>query len=317
MSRRDLIDPESRLSLDTFLEALPGGFNAIPDMRATGERPLTALLAALEVPAEPARGHPGGPHGPRRPMAPASSPFRVSAPWTPSSGLVLPCLYWIHGGGMMIGQRRDRSRRRGPVRVCGVHAVVSVITALRRSTRYPARWRTATPGCSGRPRTRLTLGWMRAGAPSGARRRRRAGGGVALMARDHGGPALASGCSSRRCWTTETTLSSQEITDLGVWDRAGNIEAGGAPRRAGGRPVRRARPGRRPHGAAAFIDVGTLDLFHDEDIEFAQRLMRAGVPVELHVYPGAFHATELVAPQSVLSQRIWAMRIDALRRALA
>ena len=38
-----------------------------------------------------------------------------------------------------------------------------------------------------------------------------------------------------------------------------------------------------------FIAVGALDLFVDEDIEFARRLIRAGVPTELHVYPGAFH----------------------------
>ena len=36
----------------------------------------------------------------------------------------------------------------------------------------------------------------------------------------------------------------------------------------------------------AFIDVGDLDLFRDEDVEYAQRLAAAGVPCELHVYPG-------------------------------
>ena len=41
--------------------------------------------------------------------------------------------------------------------------------------------------------------------------------------------------------------------------------------------------------APAFISVGALDLFLEEDMEYASRLIRAGVPVELHVYPGAFH----------------------------
>jgi triacylglycerol lipase len=40
---------------------------------------------------------------------------------------------------------------------------------------------------------------------------------------------------------------------------------------------------------AAFISMGALDLFVDEDLEYGRRLMRAGVPVELHVYPGAYH----------------------------
>ena len=67
----------------------------------------------------------------------------------------------------------------------------------------------------------------------------------------------------------------------------------------------------------AFIDVGTVDLFRDEDIAFAQRLMQAGIPTELHVHDGAYHAAERFAPEAALSLRIWAARLDALRRALA
>ncbi|MGI4744811.1 MAG: alpha/beta hydrolase, partial [Janthinobacterium lividum] len=44
----------------------------------------------------------------------------------------------------------------------------------------------------------------------------------------------------------------------------------------------------------AFISVGALDLFIDEDIEYARRLIRAGVPTELHVFPGAFHGFDMV-----------------------
>ncbi len=52
-------------------------------------------------------------------------------------------------------------------------------------------------------------------------------------------------------------------------------------------------------------------------VAFANRLMQAGVPCELHVNPGSYHASEVFAPDAALSRRIWAMRIDALRRALA
>lgn len=48
----------------------------------------------------------------------------------------------------------------------------------------------------------------------------------------------------------------------------------------------------------AFIAVGALDLFLEEDIEYARRLMRAGVATELHVYPGAFHAFDLMPTAS-------------------
>jgi triacylglycerol lipase len=43
----------------------------------------------------------------------------------------------------------------------------------------------------------------------------------------------------------------------------------------------------------AFISTGALDLFLDEDLEYARRLTRHGVPVELHVYPGAYHGFDL------------------------
>ncbi len=51
-----------------------------------------------------------------------------------------------------------------------------------------------------------------------------------------------------------------------------------------------------------FISTGALDLFVDEDVAYAQRLMRAGVPTELHVYPGAFHAFDF-APDADVSKR--------------
>jgi len=52
----------------------------------------------------------------------------------------------------------------------------------------------------------------------------------------------------------------------------------------------------------AYIHVGALDLFLEEDLEYARRLMRAGVPTELHVYPGAFHGFELAADSAVARQ---------------
>ncbi|MGO8887671.1 MAG: hypothetical protein ACLPUO_05415 [Streptosporangiaceae bacterium] len=54
MSRRDLIDPEVREPLDQLLQAIPGGFNSIPDIAARREA-VTALFAALEIPAQPER----------------------------------------------------------------------------------------------------------------------------------------------------------------------------------------------------------------------------------------------------------------------
>ena len=43
----------------------------------------------------------------------------------------------------------------------------------------------------------------------------------------------------------------------------------------------------------AFVSVGTIDVLRDEDVEFALRLNQAGVPAELHVYPGVPHGTAM------------------------
>ena len=65
-----------------------------------------------------------------------------------------------------------------------------------------------------------------------------------------------------------------------------------------------------------FISTGALDLFVDEDIAYAQRLIRAGVPTELHVWPGAFHGFDLV-PGAAVSEAAQAASLAALRRFLA
>ena len=69
--------------------------------------------------------------------------------------------------------------------------------------------------------------------------------------------------------------------------------------------------------APAFIGVGTLDLFRDEDIDYALRLLQADVPTELHVYPGAPHGFETLARTADVSRRFQRDIDDALRRALA
>ena len=66
----------------------------------------------------------------------------------------------------------------------------------------------------------------------------------------------------------------------------------------------------------AYIDVGELDPFRDEDIAYATRLLQAGVPCELHVTPGAYHASEAHTLGAASSRRIRGYRRDAMQRAL-
>jgi acetyl esterase/lipase len=142
---------------------------------------------------------------------------------------------------------------------------------------------------------------------------------TSLKARDEGTPTIAYTMAAYPMVDHRNVLpSTYEVTEIGVWDRQTNIEAWGWFL-AGQEPDRYAAPlhaddlsGLPP----AFIGVGIQDLFRDEDIAFAQRLLAAGVPTELHVYPGAYHACELFAPEAELSRHIWATRFRALRRAL-
>jgi acetyl esterase/lipase len=65
----------------------------------------------------------------------------------------------------------------------------------------------------------------------------------------------------------------------------------------------------------AWIGVGTLDLFHDEDVRYAKRLRDAGVPCDLEIVDGAFHGFDQLAAKSSVSQGFFAGQIAALRRA--
>ncbi len=64
--------------------------------------------------------------------------------------------------------------------------------------------------------------------------------------------------------------------------------------------------------APAYIEVGDLDIFRDESISYAQELARVGVPVELHVHPGAPHGFERFAPASSVAQRAMSDRARAI-----
>ena len=316
MSRRDLIDPECRVPLDALLEAVPGGFNSIPDIVAR-RGAVEQLTAAIEVPENPNvtredRSVPG-------PDGEPDITVRIYRPTGASSDL--PGIYYIHGGGMILGNVAGEDA--AATLVCDQvgAVVVSVEYRLAPEHPHPAQVEDCYAGLVWMAKNAAELGVEPDRiAVYGAS----AGGGLtiatALLARDRGGPALRFMMPIYPMIDDRNeTASSHEITDIGIWDRAGNIEAwawylGGKDADQYAAPARAEDVSGLP---PAFIDVGTVDLFRDEDIAFAQRLMQAGVPCELHVHPGSYHGAETFASDAALSQRIWGLRIDALKRALA
>lgn len=313
---QDCIDPASRVPLDQLLEVMPGGFNAIADIverRAASK----AALAPMEAPPNPNVTHEDrtvpGPDG-----APDIS-VRIYRP-NGASG-VLPGVYFIHGGGMILGDVSGEDAVATLISENVGAVVVSVEYRLAPEHPHPAQTQDCYAGLRWTAENVAELGIDpdRLALYGGS-----AGGGLviatALMARDHGGPALRFQMPIYPMIDDRNeTASSHEITDVGIWDRAGNIEAW-AWYLGGAEPDAYAAPSRADDLTGlppTFIDVGTCDLFRDEDIAFANRLMQAGVPTELHVYPGAYHASEIFAPDAPLSQRIVATRLAALQRALA
>jgi acetyl esterase/lipase len=316
MSRRDLIDPELRGPLDALLGVMPGGFNSITDIVAR-RAALTDLLGGIEVPPNPNvtsedRIIPG-PDGAPDIMVRIYRPVAATG--------TLAGIYYIHGGGMILGSVDGEDLSASAICDQVGAVVVSVEYRLAPEDPHPAQAEDCYAGLAWTARHAGELGIDPARlAIYGAS----AGGGLtiatALLARDRGFPAL---CFQMPIYPMiddrNETGSSHEITEIGIWDRAGNIEAW-AWYLGGGEPDQYAAPARAEDLTGlppTFIDVGTVDLFRDEDITFAMRLMQAGVPTELHVYPGAYHGAENFAPEAALSRRIRERRYDALRRALA
>jgi acetyl esterase/lipase len=242
---------------------------------------------------------------------------------TKTSGL--PGVYWVHGGGMIMGGLDgDNLRLSEWVEQLGCVAV-SVNYRLAPENPHPAPvedcyaglvWTAAHAEELGIDPTRLVIAGASAGGGLAAA--------TALLSRDRGGPRpvlqlLVYPMLDDR----NTTRSSYEIVSVGIWDRATNLGGWRAllGEAAGGEDVSHyAAPARATDLSnlpPAFIDVGTADLFRDEDIDYAQRLQHAGVPVELHVYPGAYHGFEGMAPNAQLTQTARALRLAALKRALA
>jgi acetyl esterase/lipase len=119
----------------------------------------------------------------------------------------------------------------------------------------------------------------------------------------------------------ELTVSSRAVTDPRVWNHESNrigwtAYLGG---RSGEDVPAYAAPARATSLAGlppAWIATTELDLFRDEDVDYARRLLEAQVPTELHVYPGGVHGFDLFAPGAALTRRFCRERDEALDRFL-
>jgi acetyl esterase/lipase len=226
-----------------------------------------------------------------------------------------PALLWIHGGGYVIGTAQQDDRLcSGFSRRLGI-TVASVEYRLAPEHPYPA----PVDDCYS------ALAWL-AGLPSVDRYRvaiggASAGGGLAaalaLLARDR-----AEVSPSFQLLTypmlDDRSSATAPSANYRLWDNRSNRFGWAAY--LGNADPQVAVPARRDDLSGlppAWIGVGTHDLFHDEDLAYAERLKAAGVPCQVEIVPGAFHGFDLIAPKLQVSQRFFDSQCDILRAALA
>lgn len=231
---------------------------------------------------------------------------------------------WLHGGGYIAGAAGIPIALREAARAHG-WLVVSVEYRLAPEARLAAsladnyaalRWVHDQAATLGVDRARIAVGGASAGGGHAAM--------LALAARDRGEvpvryQALIYPMLDDR---TGSSRPARPGTGLFVWTAASNrfgwsallgVKAGSAAVPVGMVPGRRGDLSGLP---PAFIGVGTLDLFLDEDVAYAGALRAAGVPVDLSVVPAAFHAFDGVAPIARASQDFTARWITGLTTAL-
>jgi len=141
--------------------------------------------------------------------------------------------------------------------------------------------------------------------------------GVALLARDRGGPALA-----RQVLVypmlDDRTMPNPDLDPWVTWTYDDNATGWGAllGGAVGGPDVSPyaapARAGDLSGLPSTYLEVGELDAFRDEDIDYGRRLAAAAVSVELHVHPGVPHAHEAIAPDTDVARRATADRLRVL-----
>jgi acetyl esterase/lipase len=232
-------------------------------------------------------------------------------------------LLWIHGGGMIFGvaEQSDALCTRF-AREAGV-LVISVDYRLAPEDPFPAglddcmralAWLHAEADALGIDPDRIAVGGDSAGGGLAAA--------VAQRAHDEGGPAVAFQLLEYPMIDDRTVLRTDPHGGVYFWSPASNRYAWtaylGRPPTPDAPPPY-AAPARREDLAGlppAWVGVGDLDLFCDEDVDYASRLRAAGVDCHLEVVPGMWHGADSLAPDAPTAARFRDLMVDAVRTAV-
>jgi acetyl esterase/lipase len=236
-----------------------------------------------------------------------------------------PVLLHMHGGGFMMTDPTLMPRIQGIATDCHC-VVVSVDYRLAPETRFPGslddnyaalKWVHAQAAELGIDRSKIAVGGESAGGGHAAS--------LAIHARDRnevpivfqlliypqlddrtGSTRAAPPAIGRFLWTASANRL--------AWSSLLGVPAGSSKAPAAAVPARASSVDGLP---PAWIGVGSIDLFVEEDMEYARRLVHAGVATELLVMPGAFHGFDLLVPDAQASRQFGASWKSALRNAFA
>ena len=242
-------------------------------------------------------------------------PVRIYRPQQAHGAII-----WMHGGGFVMGNLDTEHPWASRIAAGSDATVISVGYRLAPEDPFPAApddayavltWAAENAAELGVDPTRIAVGGHSAGGGLAAA--------VALRARDEGGPAIRfqllnqPGLDDR-----QLTWSSRNSTDTPWMDSAKVSQLwryylGSTPATPYAAPARAADLSGLP---PAYIAAAELCPNRDEDIDYALRLLQAGVSVELHQWAGTFHGSQAILSAEV-SQRQIAELCAALRRGLA
>ena len=284
-------------------------------MRETQQRKMLSKLPVIEGVRKEERSIPGASGHP-------DVTVRIYRP--DSNDGPLPALLWIHGGGYVLGGM-DGDEYPSKLRVKNVGCVVvSVDYRLAPEHPYPAalmdcyaalKWMTKYAVELVIDPDRIAIGGASAGGGLAAA--------LALLARDRGKSSIIYQMLVYPMIDDANVAPAGDgLSDTLIWSREKNLFGWTSylGRTPGGNDVTPYEAAFRADDVSglppAIIVVGDLDLFVVENMAYAQRLMSAGIPTELHVYPGAYHGFNGFAPGASVSRKCNAALDAALKKAL-
>ena len=227
---------------------------------------------------------------------------------------------WIHGGGYILGNAEDKRAR-----IIADHCnctVFSVDYRLAPEHPFPAgpndcystlAWIMNEAETLGIDKNRVTIGGASAGSGMAA--------GVALMNRDKDNFPLQLQLLLYPMIDNLHATGSGKIENHPVWKRSTSFNAwemylDGVPGEQASPYAAATRATDLTGLPPTYICVGSEDLFRDENIDYAQRLLTAGVPCEFSIFPGLYHGGDSFVPKARVSRRLNQSFLRALDHAL-